>query len=145
MPSGFTGRGFSRSFRSMLFLDGLYELAYPSQRSLPIFIEGCVMQKRTRVVLALLVLGLGVSCGKKLNPNEILIGEYGSLTGSQATFGISTENGIQLALEEANAAGGVNGKTLKVIVFDDEGKPSEATLGVTKLITQDQVQVVLGE
>lgn len=103
------------------------------------------MQKRTWAVLTIIFLGLVVSCGKKSNPNEILIGEYGSLTGSQATFGISTENGIQLALEEANAAGGVNGKTLRVIVFDDEGKPSEAAVGVTKLITQDQVKVVLGE
>src|SRR5580658_5344206 len=109
----------------MLFLDGPYELAYPSQRSLPIFEQRCLMKKIIWLGLALMLLGLGLSCGKKSNPNEILIGEYGSLTGSQATFGISTENGIQLALEEANAAGGVNGKTLRVIVFDDEGKPSE--------------------
>jgi branched-chain amino acid transport system substrate-binding protein len=103
------------------------------------------MQKRFWAVPAVLILGLGVSCGQKSNPNEILIGEYGSLTGSQATFGISTKNGIELALAEINGAGGVNGKTLRAVVFDDEGKPSEAAVGVTKLITQDQVKVVLGE
>ena len=37
----------------------------------------------------------------------ILLGEVGSLTGSEAAFGISTRNGIELAIEEANAAGGV--------------------------------------
>jgi len=103
------------------------------------------MQKRSWAGLSVLILGLAVSCGQKSNPNEILIGEYGSLTGSQATFGISTKNGIELAVNEINAAGGVNGKTLRVVVFDDEGKPAEAAVGVTKLITQDRVKVVLGE
>ncbi len=85
------------------------------------------------------------SCASKLNPNEIRIGEYGSLTGAQATFGISTRDGIQLAVDEINAAVGINGKTLKVITVDDQGKPEQAAVAVTKLITQDQVQVVLGE
>ncbi len=103
------------------------------------------MQRRfwTATVLAALVLTM--SCGPKLNPNEIRIGEYGSLTGAQATFGVSTENGIQLAVDEANAAGGVNGKTIKVIALDDQGKPEEAAVVVTKLVTQEKAQVILGE
>ena len=103
------------------------------------------MQRRLIAFTALMAVILSLSCGPKLNPNEIRIGEYGSLTGAQATFGISTQNGIQLALDEANAAGGVNGKTLKVMVLDDQGKFDEAVVAVTKLITQDKVQVVLGE
>lgn len=103
------------------------------------------MPKRFLAVLAFVILGLGVSCGKKANPNEILIGEFGSMTGSQATFGISTANGIELAMEEINAASGINGKTLRVITVDDQGKPDEAVVGVTKLITRDQVRVILGE
>lgn len=90
-------------------------------------------------------LGLNLSCGPKINPNEIRIGEFGSLTGAQATFGISTANGIQLAETEVNEAGGVNGKTLKVIALDDQGKPEEAAVVVTKLITQEKAQVILGE
>ena len=90
-------------------------------------------------------MALVTSCGTKLNPNEIRIGEYGSLTGPQATFGISTRDGIQLAVDEINAAGGINGKSLKVITLDDQGKFEEAVVAVTKLITQDKVQVVLGE
>ena len=88
---------------------------------------------------------LNASCGPKLNPNEIRIGEYGSLTGAQATFGTTTRDGIQLGIEEANAAGGVNGKTLKIMVMDDQGKPDVAAVAVTKLITQDKAQVILGE
>lgn len=103
------------------------------------------MQRRFLAFTALAALILTLSCGPKLNPNEIRIGEFGSLTGAQATFGISTQDGIQLAVDEVNAAGGVNGKTLKVIALDDEGKPEEAAVVVTKLITEDKAQVILGE
>ncbi len=103
------------------------------------------MQQRFWIVIGFLVLGLTVSCGPKLNPNEIRIGEYAALTGEEATFGISTDNGLKLAVEEINAAGGINGTTLKVISYDDQGKPEEAAVVVTKLITQDKVQVVIGE
>ncbi|WP_257453510.1 ABC transporter substrate-binding protein [Archangium lipolyticum] len=77
--------------------------------------------------------------------DTILLGEVGSLTGAQATFGISTRNGIDLALKEANAAGGVKGKKLAVRVYDDQGKPEEAAQAVTRLITQDKVVLILGE
>jgi branched-chain amino acid transport system substrate-binding protein len=75
----------------------------------------------------------------------ILIGEYGSLTGSEATFGKSTDNGVQLAIEEANAAGGINGKKLEVKVYDDQGKTQEAGSAVSRLITEDHVVAVIGE
>jgi branched-chain amino acid transport system substrate-binding protein len=80
----------------------------------------------------------------------ILLGEVGSLTGSEATFGISTQRGIQMALDEVNAAGGVKladgtQKKIDVRVYDDQGKPEEAANAVTRLITQDKVKVILGE
>ena len=77
--------------------------------------------------------------------NEIVIGEYGSLTGTTATFGISTRNGIDMAIDEVNAEGGVLGRQVRVIVEDDQGRPEEAQTVVTKLITSDQVVAVLGE
>lgn len=94
-----------------------------------------------------------VSCAKKEvkmtsaapTGNELLIGEVGSMTGSEATFGMSTHNGIALAFEKVNAAGGVKGKTLKLISLDDQGKPEEAATAVTKLVTQDKVIAILGE
>src|SRR5206468_6050811 len=76
---------------------------------------------------------------------EIVIGEYGSLTGSTATFGISTKNGIDLANEQINKAGGVLGKPIRVIVEDDQTNPIEAQTVVTKLINKDHVIAVLGE
>lgn len=77
--------------------------------------------------------------------DEIVIGEVGSLTGGEATFGMSTRDGIALAVEQINAAGGVKGKKLRVITLDDQGKPEEAATAVTKLITQDKVSAILGE
>jgi branched-chain amino acid transport system substrate-binding protein len=103
--------------------------------------------KRSLLFAALLILAAGslISCGPKVNPNEIVIGEYGSLTGPSATFGQSNHEGLTLAVDEINAAGGVNGKTLRVISLDDEGKPEEAALAVTKLITEESAQVIVGE
>jgi branched-chain amino acid transport system substrate-binding protein len=88
------------------------------------------------------------SCGSNQpnqTSNEILIGEFGSLTGTTATFGISTKNGIDMAIDDLNKAGGLLGKTVRVIVEDDQGKPEEAQTVVTKLITRDQVVAILGE
>jgi branched-chain amino acid transport system substrate-binding protein len=76
---------------------------------------------------------------------EIVIGEYGSLTGAEATFGVSTHNGIMLALDEINGAGGVNGRKMRVITEDDQSKAEEAANAVTKLINQNNVVAVIGE
>ncbi len=76
---------------------------------------------------------------------EIIVGEYGSLTGDKATFGVMTKKGIELATEEINAAGGVLGRKVKILVEDDQGKPEEAANAVQKLVNQDKVIAVLGE
>jgi branched-chain amino acid transport system substrate-binding protein len=90
------------------------------------------------------VLAATVSCGSKGSQKEIVIGEYGSLTGGIATFGISTKNGSELAFEEVNKKGGVLGKQIKLLVEDDQSKPEEAGTVVTKLINQSGVSAVLG-
>ncbi len=66
------------------------------------------------------------------NADVLKIGEVGSLTGSEATFGVSTHQGIELAINEVNAAGGVKGKKLQVITMDNQGKPEEAATATTK-------------
>jgi branched-chain amino acid transport system substrate-binding protein len=76
---------------------------------------------------------------------EILVGEYGSLTGSEATFGTSTHNGIMMAIDEINGAGGINGRKIKVVTEDDQSKAEEAANAVTKLISENNVVAVLGE
>ena len=90
------------------------------------------------------VLSIVLACAKAGSGNEILVGEYGSLTGGIATFGISTRDGSQQAFDEINAAGGVLGKKLKLLVEDDQSKPEEVGTVVTKLIAQDHVVAMLG-
>lgn len=77
--------------------------------------------------------------------DAIVIGHYASMTGSEATFGVSTDNGIKLAIKERNAKGGVKGKQIKLITYDDQGKASECTTAVTRLITRDKAVAILGE
>jgi branched-chain amino acid transport system substrate-binding protein len=74
----------------------------------------------------------------------ILVGYYGDLTGDTATFGKSTQEGIELALEEINKEPPL-GRVLELRAEDDQGKSEQAVSVVTKLISQDQVVAVLGE
>jgi len=77
--------------------------------------------------------------------DEIVLGQFASLTGDTATFGTSTRNGVDMAIEEINAKGGVNGKKVKVITYDTRGTSQEAGNAVTRLVTRDKVVAVLGE
>lgn len=76
---------------------------------------------------------------------EIKVGEFASMTGKEATFGESSHEGTLLAIEEANAAGGVLGKKLKLLTEDTQSKAGEPATVVNKLIARDGVVAVLGE
>ncbi len=77
--------------------------------------------------------------------DEIRIGEFESLTGANASYGISSTRGSALALEEINAAGGVLGKKIKLITEDDRSVAGEPATIIRKLIASDKVVAVLGE
>src|ERR1044072_446853 len=77
--------------------------------------------------------------------DKVKIGVFMSLTGSTAQFGISSTNGIKMAADEINAAGGINGKQIELLVQDDRSDAQEAATIVTKFVTQDGVHGILGE
>jgi branched-chain amino acid transport system substrate-binding protein len=77
--------------------------------------------------------------------NTIRVGEVSSLSGSEATFGLSTHRGIELAFDEINRNGGILGKKLELVTLDDRSKPEEAATAATKLIANNEVIAVLGE
>src|SRR5262249_54557930 len=83
------------------------------------------------------------ACGKK--SDEIPVGAYLSLSGADSTFGTDTRDGIELAVEEVNAAGGIKGKKVRVLYEDDKSTTQEATQKVRQLIDRDKVVAVLGE
>lgn len=96
-------------------------------------------------LLVLLLLGtalLGPSC--RSSPGTLPIGAFLPLTGSLATFGESARNGIDLAIQEINSGGGIDGKTLEITYLDDEGDPERARDAATRLIENQDVAVVLG-
>ncbi|MCD9186599.1 MAG: ABC transporter substrate-binding protein [Pyrinomonadaceae bacterium] len=109
----------------------------------------------TRIFLAICVVSsflFSLACVQKganstttSSGDTIKVGVYGDLTGQTSSFGQSTKNGIQLAVDEINAAGGVNGKKIELVVEDDQGRPEQAKTVVSKLVNQDKVVAVLGE
>jgi branched-chain amino acid transport system substrate-binding protein len=111
------------------------------------------MQARKRLVIfCAAVACVALACERRPGTTpqsatgDVLVGMYGSLTGDGASFGQSSVEGAQLAVEEINNAGGVlGGRRIRLLVEDDQSKPEEASNAVTKLITQDKVVAVLGE
>jgi len=102
------------------------------------------------VLISLFLTGCTKQCSKPDSGDgpkgeTIPVGEVGSFTGDTATFGISTHQGIELATKELNAAGGVLGKQVEIIKYDNQGKEEEAATATNRLITQHNVVAVLGE
>ena len=100
--------------------------------------------KKSALLLAAITAVLFSACDKK-SADTILVGEFASLTGKEATFGISSHEGTELAVEELNAAGGVLGKKIKLVTEDNQSKPGESANAVNKLIAKDGAVAILGE
>jgi branched-chain amino acid transport system substrate-binding protein len=76
---------------------------------------------------------------------DILVGEYGSMTGLVSAFGKSTDEGIQLAVDEINKAGGINNRKIKIVGPEDtESAAAKGQVAVKRLVEKNVV-AVLGE
>ena len=75
----------------------------------------------------------------------IKVGEFASLTGSEADFGQSSHKGTQLAVDEINASGGVLGKKIQLLTEDNQSQAGMSATVVRKLISSDGVVAMLGE
>jgi branched-chain amino acid transport system substrate-binding protein len=103
--------------------------------------------KHSRPAILLALVGTiltSSSCSRKQEPG-IPVGQFASLTGGQASFGQSTDKGVQLALAEINAAGGVLGQPLRIITKDNQSKPGETSTAVRELISRNKVVALIGE
>jgi branched-chain amino acid transport system substrate-binding protein len=76
--------------------------------------------------------------------DEILIGTLTPITGSSAKMGEDMNNAIQLAVDEINAAGGIDGKMITIVKEDEGCDPQMATAGANKLVSKGVVAVVGG-
>ena len=84
------------------------------------------------------------SGGNKAAGDEIVIGSNFELTGNHAQYGSMANNGLKLAIKEANDAGGVNGKKIKVVEADAKSEAAESVNAATKLISDDKVVALIG-
>jgi branched-chain amino acid transport system substrate-binding protein len=75
---------------------------------------------------------------------DIKIGVAEALSGGAAQYGQSIRNGFQLAVDEINGAGGIDGNKIQLVVEDEQGKKEEAINAFKKLIFQDKVLMVFG-
>ena len=89
--------------------------------------------------------GSGASGSGKADSSDIVIGHYGSMTGSTAHFGQDTDKAARLAADQLNAAGGVVGRKLKIVTLDTRGDGAEAANAVTRLIDVEKSIAILGE
>jgi len=98
-------------------------------------------------VAAVLTVGCRGGAERQTAPaaNDIPVGVYAALTGGEGSFGKATLEGVQLAADEINAAGGVQGRKVRLVIEDDQGRAEDAASVVTKLITRDDVIAVIGE
>ena len=74
-----------------------------------------------------------------VTPTEVTFGMHTDLSGVAATYGVSSSNGVKMRFDEANAAGGINGRKLKLIVEDQGYQVPKAVQACNKLINRDKV------
>jgi len=99
---------------------------------------------RRRAFLAFIVAFAAIFSQAVFAADTVKIGVITSLTGSQAAFGEAHKKGYAIALDEINAKGGVLGKKVELDFYDDQSKPDQAVQGVSKLVDQDSVPMLLG-
>jgi branched-chain amino acid transport system substrate-binding protein len=76
--------------------------------------------------------------------DPIRVGYLPALTGPSSSTGVGISRGTQLAVQEINAAGGINGRQLELVVRDTQSDPTKAVNASAELTNQEQVQVVFG-
>lgn len=111
------------------------------------------MKKRITALALVCMLSLArlVGCGgggtegQTSNADTVKIGGLAPLTGNLSIYGIATDNGVKMAIDEINAAGGVLGKQIEYIVYDEKGDATEAVNAYNKLIQSDQIDALIGD
>lgn len=98
------------------------------------------MKKLGIIVMAVCVAALGMA-GALEAADKIKIGFNAPLTGFAASDGKSSSEGAKLAVEQINAAGGINGKMLELVIYDDQAKAAQSIPIASKLIGQDKVVI----
>ena len=95
---------------------------------------------RRALIAALAAAGMAASAAAA----DIKIGAAEALSGPAGQYGQSIKNGFQLAVDEINAAGGVKGRKLEIVMRDTQGDPTKAVNATQELISQAKVHAIWG-
>ena len=79
-----------------------------------------------------------------VSDTEIVVGFHGDFSGPVKVWGIPVHNGMKMAVDEINAAGGIHGRKIKMIVEDTGYDPKKAVLATQKLVEKDKIFVMVG-
>ena len=112
---------------------------------------GSRLARHTRALTTLLIIALlcfAGSCRRNSglpakDHSTIKIGFFGDLSGPTFNFGESAKNGLLMAADEINQAGGIDGRRLDVVIDDDGGSPEKAALLTARLIDEDKVVAII--
>ena len=115
--------------------------------------EGMIAMKKRflAALMAVLMLGAVTGCsenggsGDAGNSDKIRIGGLAPLTGDASSYGVAVNNGVLMAVEDINADGGINGKQIEYIYYDEKGDATEAVNAYNKLVQNDQVVAIIGD
>jgi branched-chain amino acid transport system substrate-binding protein len=100
----------------------------------------------TRREILRAALGLGVvGCHRFQRVNHVIVGEVAARSGPRALWGEDLHRGIELAIAQQNARGGLNGRTIRLVVADDESHEERASALATRLIDREGAMVLFGE
>jgi branched-chain amino acid transport system substrate-binding protein len=93
------------------------------------------------------MLAAGLTIGRRAlaaDAATVKIGTFGPFTGPAAGLGLEARKGIEFAVAQFNAAGGINGRKAELVAYDDRGNRAEAVSVVRKMIENDGVQAIIG-
>jgi branched-chain amino acid transport system substrate-binding protein len=107
----------------------------------PLDSVGIAMPRRVFLLFVILIAGLASARGEE----AIKIGEVNPITGAIGQYGATCHQGIQLAVEQVNANGGVLGRQIELVTEDNQSKPGQTATIIRKFITQDRVVAIIGD
>jgi branched-chain amino acid transport system substrate-binding protein len=99
---------------------------------------------KSNLYSALLAAALTTMASGATRADEILLGNLYAGAGPFATLAKTNLIAAQMAVDETNASGGINGKQVKIISFDTAGNPEQAVVGLRKLAEDDKVMAIIG-
>lgn len=99
-----------------------------------------------KIVALLLTISMAITllAGCGAGGNTIKIGMVAPLSGEIAVYGTSVRDAAQLAIDEINANGGINGKDLELIVYDNKGDATESITLFNRLVDNDKIDALVG-